>query len=78
MPHPGEGDQVAVGAGGEVGEGATVTPAELREFLAEKFAKWQLPEAFAFIDEVPRTSVGKFDMKVLRKWYADRQIDVQS
>jgi fatty-acyl-CoA synthase len=61
-----------------VREGASLTPAQLREFLAEKFAKWQLPEAFAFIDEVPRTSVGKFDKKVLRKWYADRQIDVQS
>ena len=61
-----------------VREGATLTPAQLREFLGERFAKWQLPEAFAFIDEVPRTSVGKFDKKVLRKWYADRQIDVQS
>ncbi len=61
-----------------VREGASLTPAELREFLSERFAKWQLPEAFAFIDEVPRTSVGKFDKKVLRKWYADRQLDVQS
>ncbi len=61
-----------------VRKGASLTPAELRQFLSERFAKWQLPEAFAFIDEVPRTSVGKFDKKVLRKWYADRQLDVQS
>ena len=54
-----------------VREGATLTPAELREFLGKDFAKWQLPDAWAFIDEVPRTCVGKFDKKVIRKWYAD-------
>ncbi|MCW2820091.1 MAG: Long-chain-fatty-acid--CoA ligase, partial [Marmoricola sp.] len=58
-------------------EGATVTPAELREFLARDFAKWQLPDAWAFIDQVPRTSVGKFDKKVIRTWYAEDTIDVQ-
>jgi fatty-acyl-CoA synthase len=58
-------------------EGATVTPEELRGFLAKDFAKWQLPDAWAFIDQVPRTSVGKFDKKVLRKQYADDELDVQ-
>ncbi|HET8561389.1 MAG TPA: AMP-binding protein, partial [Marmoricola sp.] len=57
-------------------EGATVTPAELRDFLAQSFAKWQLPDHFAFIDAVPRTSVGKFDKKVIRKWYAAGELDV--
>lgn len=57
--------------------GATVTPEELREFLSKDFAKWQLPDAWAFIDEVPRTSVGKFDKKVIRKWYADGELDVR-
>ncbi len=52
-------------------EGATVKPAELREFLAESVARWQLPDAWTFIEAVPRTSVGKFDKKVIRKWYAD-------
>ncbi|HLS78863.1 MAG TPA: long-chain fatty acid--CoA ligase, partial [Nocardia sp.] len=52
-------------------DGATATPAELRDFLAGKFAKWQLPERWAFIDEVPKTSVGKFDKKALRTRYAD-------
>jgi fatty-acyl-CoA synthase len=61
-----------------VKEGATVTPEELREFLAKDFAKWQLPDAFAFIDQVPRTSVGKFDKKVLRKRYADGELQVQA
>ena len=58
-------------------EGASVTPEELRQFLAKDFAKWQLPDAWAFIDQVPRTSVGKFDKKVLRKQYADEELDVQ-
>ena len=62
---------------GRAARGATVSPEELREFLAKDFAKWQLPDAWAFIDEVPRTSVGKFDKKVLRKQYADDELDVQ-
>ena len=57
-------------------EGATTTPEELREFLSEHFAKWQLPDAWAFIEAVPRTSVGKFDKKVLRKQYGDGELDV--
>jgi fatty-acyl-CoA synthase len=59
-------------------EGATVEPAELRDFLAKSVAKWQLPDAWAFIDAVPRTSVGKFDKKVIRRWYADGELDVSS
>jgi fatty-acyl-CoA synthase len=59
-------------------EGATAGPAELRDFLAKDFAKWQLPEAWAFIDQVPRTSVGKFDKKVLRREYADGELDVRT
>ena len=46
--------------------GATVTPDELAAFLAQHVAKWQVPERWTFIDEVPKTSVGKFDKKVLR------------
>jgi len=57
-------------------EGATVTPVELRAFLAESVAKWQLPDAWSFIEAVPRTSVGKFDKKVIRKWYADGDLEV--
>ena len=48
-------------------EGAGVSPADLREHLSSGLARWQLPDAFAFIDEVPKTSVGKFDKKVLRR-----------
>ncbi len=52
-------------------EGRTVNPEELREFLAERFAKWQLPDAFVFADEIPRTSVGKFLKLKLREQYAN-------
>lgn len=60
-----------------VREGASVTAAELREHLSQSFAKWQLPDAFAFIDQVPRTSVGKFDKKVLRQRYRDGELSVE-
>lgn len=48
----------------------------LREFLARTVAKWQLPERWTFIEAVPKTSVGKFDKKVIRKQYADGALDV--
>jgi fatty-acyl-CoA synthase len=50
--------------------------AALREYLAPRVAKWWVPEAFAFIDEVPKTSTGKFDKKVLRKQLADGELEV--
>ncbi len=42
---------------------------ELREFLAGKFAKWQLPDAFVFVDELPHTSAGKLLKTELRRRY---------
>jgi fatty-acyl-CoA synthase len=45
---------------------ARADPAALREHLRERVPNWWLPTEFAFIDEVPKTSVGKFDKKVLR------------
>jgi len=47
-------------------EGHSVTPDELADYLEDKVAHWQVPERWAFIEEVPKTSVGKFDKKVLR------------
>ena len=46
--------------------GSDVAPADLAAFLAARVAKWQGPERWSFIAEVPKTSVGKFDKKVLR------------
>jgi fatty-acyl-CoA synthase len=47
-------------------EGAEADASELLEHLRPRVAKWWLPDEFAFIAEVPKTSVGKFDKKVLR------------
>jgi fatty-acyl-CoA synthase len=57
-------------------EGATASADELRDFLGERIAKWQLPERWAFIEAVPKTSVGKFDKKRVRANYADGALDV--
>lgn len=57
-------------------EGATAGYEELKTFLAERVARWQLPERWAVVPTVPKTSVGKFDKKVLRKQYADGGLDV--
>jgi fatty-acyl-CoA synthase len=43
-----------------------VSSAEIRDFLADKVARWWLPDEVRFVDEIPKTSVGKFDKKVLR------------
>jgi fatty-acyl-CoA synthase len=47
-------------------EGASTTAEDLLEHLRGRVAKWWLPDEFAFVEEVPKTSVGKFDKKVLR------------
>jgi fatty-acyl-CoA synthase len=58
-------------------EGASATPEDLTEHLKPRVAKWWLPEEFAFIDEVPKTSVGKFDKKQLRKRLADGDLETK-
>jgi fatty-acyl-CoA synthase len=58
-------------------EGRGATPEELREFLSGKVAKWQLPEHWTFIDEVPKTSVGKFDKKRLRTAHTEGRLDIR-
>lgn len=52
-------------------DGSRAGPEELRGFLAGKFAKWQLPDAFVFVQEIPRTSVGKFLKTALREQFAN-------
>jgi len=58
-------------------EGGSVTADELREFLAGKFAKWWLPERIEFVDEIPKTSVGKFRKTALREQFASQSEQVQ-
>ena len=52
-------------------EGSCVTPEELRDLLLKKFAKWQLPDDFVFVKDLPHTSTGKLLKAELRKSYAD-------
>ena len=51
--------------------GQPLTKEDIVDHLAKKFAKWQLPEAVIFVDAIPKTSVGKFDKKEIRKQYKD-------
>jgi len=52
-------------------EGSKITSANLCEFLATKFAKWQLPAACVFVDQLPHTSTGKLLKAELRKQYQE-------
>jgi fatty-acyl-CoA synthase len=57
-------------------DGASVTAAELRAFLADQVPRWQLPERWAFITEVPKTSVGKFAKTKMREAYRNGEYEV--
>jgi len=57
-------------------EGAAPEASEILAFLSERVARWWLPERWAFADEIPKTSVGKFDKKVLRVKAADGVLDI--
>ncbi|TQK50510.1 fatty-acyl-CoA synthase [Streptomyces sp. SLBN-118] len=87
MAHPGVAEACVVGVPDDKwGErplaavvlrpGSTAAFGELRGFLAGKVAAWQLPERWALVGEVPKTSVGKFDKKTVRKQYADGELEV--
>ena len=54
--------------------GESLTKAEVLEFLGPRVAKWWLPDDVVFIDEVPKTSVGKFSKKTLRDRFADYRL----
>jgi fatty-acyl-CoA synthase len=56
-------------------EGADLSPDELNEFLGESFPDWWLPDEYRFIDEIPRTSTGKFDKKRLRDQFDDVRLE---
>ncbi|MFJ9415102.1 long-chain fatty acid--CoA ligase [Streptomyces sp. NPDC101227] len=87
MAHPGVAEAAVVAVPDEkwgerplatvvVTEGSAVTYEELQAFLGQRIARWQLPERWAVIPSVPKTSVGKFDKKVLRRQYADGELKV--
>ncbi|HEX7458245.1 MAG TPA: long-chain fatty acid--CoA ligase, partial [Ginsengibacter sp.] len=52
----------------------TLSNEELNKFLSPSFAKYQLPEKMVFIEEIPKTSVGKFNKKEMRRLYAEGKL----
>jgi fatty-acyl-CoA synthase len=56
--------------------GAEAGPEDLRSFLDGKVARWWLPERWTFLEELPKTSVGKQDKKLLRQMYIDGRFEV--
>jgi fatty-acyl-CoA synthase len=59
-----------------VNEGASINAGELRNFLTDKVVRWWLPERWTFADEIPRTSVGKYDKKTIRARYSEDRYTV--
>lgn len=57
--------------------GRQATPEELHEHLFGRMARWQVPNELAVIDELPKTSVGKFDKKLLRARLAAREREMR-
>jgi fatty-acyl-CoA synthase len=87
MAHPAVAEAAVIGVPDEkwderplvavvLAEGQQVSAADLREFLVDKVAKWQLPDYWAFVDEIPKTSVGKFDKKRLRTDHSQGRLDL--
>jgi len=59
-------------------DGEEITLDELREFLADRVPKWWIPNDMEVIDEVPKTSVGKFSKKTLRERFAERGAEAKA
>jgi fatty-acyl-CoA synthase len=85
MAHPAVAEAAVIGVPSEkwserplacvvVKEGESLTKDELVAFLEPRVAKWWLPDAVEFVDEVPKTSVGKFSKKTLRDRFADYRL----
>jgi fatty-acyl-CoA synthase len=55
-------------------DGNGLTGDEITTFLQDKVAKFWIPEKFVFVEEIPKTSVGKFNKKVLRSAYAEGEL----
>ncbi|MGM5068709.1 long-chain-fatty-acid--CoA ligase [Rhodococcus qingshengii] len=52
--------------------GAPATESDLKEFLVARVARWWVPEQFEIVDQIPRTTTGKFDKKILRTRFDER------
>jgi fatty-acyl-CoA synthase len=58
--------------------GQTPSPADLLDFLVGRVPRWWLPDQWTFVEEIPKTSVGKFDKKVIRAAFAKDDYTVQT
>jgi fatty-acyl-CoA synthase len=58
--------------------GRTPTPSDMVDFLVGRVPRWWLPDQWTFVNEIPKTSVGKFDKKVIRANYAEGDYTVQT
>jgi fatty-acyl-CoA synthase len=87
MAHPAVAEAAVIGVADEkwgerplaavvLAEGAAVSADELQAFLAERVPRWQVPERWSFIAEVPKTSVGKFAKTRMRDSYANGEYEV--
>ena len=59
--------------GDHLARAAPVDPAALADYLKPRFARWWLPDGYAFVPEIPKTSAGKFLKAKLRDQFADWQ-----
>mgnify|MGYP000202496778 FL=1 len=57
-------------------EGKEVTAEEVINFLSDKVAKWWLPDAVEFVDDIPHTATGKISKKDLRERFSDYALEI--
>ncbi|MEP6844954.1 MAG: long-chain-fatty-acid--CoA ligase, partial [Panacibacter sp.] len=55
-------------------ENMTFSLVEMQDYLSQHFAKYQIPENYALLNEIPKTGVGKFDKKLMRKMFAEGKL----
>jgi fatty-acyl-CoA synthase len=55
-----------------------VNKQDIIDYLSKRFAKWQLPDEVKFVDEIPKTSVGKFKKSAIRELYKDEYMSKQA
>jgi fatty-acyl-CoA synthase len=72
VPHPKWGERPLACV--VVKDGEQLTREEVLAYLGDRLTKWQVPDDVVFIDEVPKTSVGKFSKKTLRDKFAEYEL----
>jgi fatty-acyl-CoA synthase len=73
VPHPRWGERPVAAV--VLREGSRATPAELREYLTPRFARYWLPDGYVYLDAIPRTATGKFLKSALRDRFRDHRFE---